>query len=164
VSEAIRLRYDDLTPDGLVIRRTKFGKSRLVPLHPTAQVGLDRYLRQRRPFAPADDHVFVSLNRTALRISCVEKAFRTAVARAGLPRRPGRHSLPTPHSLRHSFATRALQSCPRARDAITRQMLALSTYLGHSSAANTQWYLEAIPDLMQDIADQAEQAVMGGQP
>jgi hypothetical protein len=43
-------------------------------------------------------------------------------------------------------------------------MVALSTYLGHSSAANTQWYLEAIPDLMQDIADQAEQAIMGGQP
>jgi integrase len=164
VSEAIRLRYDDLTPDGLVIRRSKFGKSRLVPLHPTAQAGLDRYLRRRRPFAPEDDHVFVSLNRTALRISCVEKAFRTAVARAGLPRRPGRQSLPTPHSLRHSFATRTLQSCSRSRDAITRQMVALSTYLGHSSAANTYWYLEAIPDLMRDIADQAEQAIMGGQP
>ena len=163
VSEAIRLRYKDLTPDGLIIRRSKFGKSRLVPLHETAQSGLERYLRQRRPFAPADDHVFVSLNRTALRIHDVEKAFRTAVDRAGLPRRPGRQSRPTPHSLRHSFATRVLQTCPPGRDAITRQMVALSTYLGHSTAAHTYWYLEAVPDLMRDIAAQTEQAVIGGQ-
>jgi integrase/recombinase XerD len=164
VSEAIRLRYDDLTPDGLIIRRTKFGKSRLVPLHQTAQAGLEWYLRQRRPFAAADDHVFVSLNKTALRINDVDKAFRTAVDRAGVPRRPGRQSRATPHSLRHTFATRALQTCPPGRDAITRHMVALSTYLGHSTVADTYWYLEAIPDLMRDIADQTEQVMMGGQP
>jgi integrase/recombinase XerD len=65
VSEAIRLRFDDITPDGLVIRQTKFRKSRLVPLHETARAGLDRYLQQRRAYAPADDHVFVSLHRKA---------------------------------------------------------------------------------------------------
>ena len=66
VSEAIQLRFDDITPDGLVIRRTKFRKSRLVPLHETAQAGLQRYLQQRRPYAPFDDHVFVSLRRKPL--------------------------------------------------------------------------------------------------
>ena len=45
VGEAIRLRYDDITPDGLVIRATKFRKSRLVPLHDTARAGLERYLQ-----------------------------------------------------------------------------------------------------------------------
>ena len=66
VSEAIRLRLADLTPDGLVIRCTKFRKSRLVPLHETARAGLERYLKQRRPYAPFDDHVFVSLRRKPL--------------------------------------------------------------------------------------------------
>jgi len=66
VSEAIRLHYDDITPDGLVIRCSKFRKSRLVPLHDTARAGLDRYLQRRRPYAPADDHVFVSIRRKAL--------------------------------------------------------------------------------------------------
>jgi hypothetical protein len=42
-------------------------------------------------------------------------------------------------------------------------MVALSTYLGHSTAANTYWYLEAVPDLLRDIADQTERTVMGGQ-
>ena len=46
-SEAIHLRLDDITPDGLVIRCSKFRKSRLVPLHETARAGLERYLQRR---------------------------------------------------------------------------------------------------------------------
>ena len=75
VSEAIRLRYDDITPDGLVIQRTKFRKSRLVPMHETARAGLERYLHQRRPYAPFDDHVFVSVLRKPLRVADVDRAF-----------------------------------------------------------------------------------------
>lgn len=52
VSEALDLRFDDLQPNGaLLIRRTKFGKSRLVPLHPTVTDVLDRYLDRRRKLA-----------------------------------------------------------------------------------------------------------------
>jgi integrase/recombinase XerD len=57
-----------------------------------------------------------------------------------------------------------LQACPDGRDAITRHMLALSTYLGHAKVADTYWYLEAVPELMTDIADRCEHFVMGGQP
>lgn len=163
VSEAIQLRFEDITPDGLVIRCTKYRKSRLVPLHDTAQVGLERYLQRRRPYAPADDHLFVSLRRKPLLLSDVESAFRTATHAIGLPDGPGR-AQPTPHSLRHTFAVRALQACPDSRDAITQHMLALSTYLGHAHVADTYWYLEAVPELMSDIADRCERFVMGGQP
>lgn len=162
VSEAIRLRFEDITPDGLLIRGTKFRKTRLVPLHDTARVGLERYLQQRRPYAPFDDHVFVSLRRKALLPRDVDTAFRNAVKGAGLPLGP-RGARPTPHSLRHSFAVRALQTCPHGRDTITKHMLALSTYLGHSKAADTYWYLEAVPELMRDIAERTEHFVMGGQ-
>lgn len=161
VSEAIRLRLDDITPDGLVIQRTKFRKSRLVPMHETARAGLQRYLEQRRQYAPLADHVFVSVIRKPLRLADVDRAFRIAARRAGLPDQPRR---PTPHALRHAFATRALQTCPDSRDAITRHMLALSTYLGHSTVAHTYWYLEAVPDLMRDIADHAERVATRGRP
>src|SRR5439155_24491179 len=123
VSEAIRLKYSDITRDGLVIRATKFQKTRLVPLHETTQAALDRYLQQRRPYAPLDDHVFISLRRKPLSRSDVEKAFRMAVKRIGLPPRRGR-ARPTPHSLRHAFAVRALETCPEGRDAIPKHMLA----------------------------------------
>ena len=160
VSEAIRLRLDDITPDGLVIRRTKFRKSRLVPLHETARTGLEWYLQQRRRYAPFEDHVFVSVRRKPLLLEDVDEAFRTAVKRSGLPPRFGK-ARPTPHSLRHTFAVRALETCPNGRDAVTKHMLALSTYLGHSKVAHTYWYLEAVPELMRDIADRAEGFVMG---
>jgi integrase len=163
VSEAIRLQYDDITPDGLVIRGTKFRKNRLVPVHGTARVGLDRYLQQRRPYAPFNDHVFVSRRRKPLRLADVDRAFGIAAKHVGLPHGPGR-ARPTPHALRHAFAIRALQTCPDSRDAITKHMLALSTYLGHSTVAHTYWYLEAVPDLMRDIAEQAEQVATGGRP
>jgi integrase len=162
VSEAIHLRLDDITPDGLVIQCSKFRKSRLVPLHETARAGLERYLQRRRPYAPAEPHVFVSLRRKPLLLHDVEVAFRTAARAIGLPDSP--RARPTPHSLRHTFAVRALQACPDGRDAITRHMVALSTYLGHAKVADTYWYLEAVPELMMDIADRCECFVMGGRP
>lgn len=162
VSEAIHLCLEDITPDGLVIRCSKFRKSRLVPLHDTARAGLERYLQRRGPYAPTDPHVFVSLRRKPLLVHDVEVAFRTAARASGLP--DGPRARPTPHSLRHTFAVRALLACPDGRDAITQHMLALSTYLGHAKVADTYWYLEAVPELMTDIADRCERFVMGGRP
>lgn len=62
---------------------------------------------------------------------------------------------PRIHSFRHTFAVRALEGCPvgRDRDLIEREMLALSTYLGHGRISDTYWYLEATPELMRDVAD-----------
>jgi integrase/recombinase XerD len=161
VSEAIRLRYNDITPDGLVVRCSKFHKSRLVPLHETARAGLERYLQKRRPYAPFDDHVFISVRCKPLLLTDVGKAFRTVAKKMGLPRGRGQHR-PTPHSLRHAFAVRALQTCPDERDHITQHMLMLSTYLGHSTPALTYWYLEAVPELMRNIAEQSEAHLAGG--
>lgn len=161
VSEAIRLRFEDITPEGLVIRCSKFRKSRLVPLHESAQAGLERYLQHRRPYAPFDEHVFVSLRRKPLLVEDVEAAFRTAADKIGLLRGPG-GPRPTPHSLRHTFAVRALEACPDDRDGITKHMVALSTYLGHGKVSDTYWYLQATPDLMRNIAERCERFVTGG--
>lgn len=43
LSEAIRLAFDDITPDGLIIGFSKFRNSRLVPLRESARAGLERY-------------------------------------------------------------------------------------------------------------------------
>lgn len=163
VSEAIKLRYDDITPDGLVIRCTKFRKSRLVALHETTRDHLERYLERRRRYYPFDDHVFVSMIGKPLRIDSVYTAFHAAARKIGLPCAPQRPR-PTPHSLRHSFAVRALETCPDGRDRITQHMLALSTYLGHAKVADTYWYLTATPELMRDIAERSETFVKREQP
>lgn len=160
VSEAIRLCFQDITCDGLVIRASKFRKSRLVPLHETAQAGLERYLQRRRSYAPFDDHVFVSLRRRPLLLRDAETAFHAAIEKLGLRRGPGLPR-PTIHSLRHTFTVRALETCPDGRDRITKHMLALSTYLGHSRVADTYWYLETTPQLLQDIVAACETFMKG---
>jgi integrase len=161
VSEAIGLRFEDVTSDALVIRCSKFRKSRLVPLHETVQAGIERYLEHRRPYAPLNDHIFVSLTRKPLRYLDVARAFHIAIDKIGLQRGP-RLPHPTPHSLRHTFAVRALETCPDGRDRITKHMLALSTYLGHSRVSDTYWYLEAVPELMGSIAERCESFFRGG--
>jgi len=139
ISEALALRFDDVTADGLFIRETKFRKSRLVPLHDTAVAGLSRY---------------------PLRYWYVRKTFRRLVQAIGLDSRPGQ-ARPQLHSLRHTFAVRALESCPDGRDRIAQHMLALSTYLGHANVADTYWYLQATPQLLNDISVAAESFLKG---
>jgi integrase len=83
VSEAIQLCFRDITPDGLVIRCSKFRKSRLVPLHETTEAALESYLQRRRSYAPFDDHVFVSLRRRPLLREDAEGASRVVVDKIG---------------------------------------------------------------------------------
>jgi integrase len=98
-----------------------------------------------------------------LRISYVEKAFRPAVNKIGLQRELGQPR-PTPQSLRHTFAVRALEACPDGRERTAKHMVALSTYLGHSKVYDTYWYFEATPELMTSIAERCEIFVKGGRP
>jgi integrase len=161
LSEAINLRLEDITDDGLVIRNTKFGKSRLIPLHPTAQAALERYLPNRRLFAPSDDHVFVSLRKHKLLRHDAYVVFRKSIEKVGIQRHSGLPR-PTIHALRHTFAVRALETCPDDRDRITQHMVALSTYLGHSDIKHTYWYLEATPELMRNIAESTQRYFVGG--
>lgn len=162
VSEAIRLTFTDLTIDGLLIHESKFRKSRLVPLHETARSGLDLYLARRRLLVGESDHLFVSDRGQPLRYDHVARAFRTSLRRSGIDSESGRRR-PSLHSLRHTFAVRALENCPEGRDQISRHTLALSNYLGHCKVASTYWYLEATPSLLSDIAKSCERFVTQGE-
>ena len=161
ISEALGLTFEDVTADGLLIRKTKFGKSRLVPLHETAAAGLDRYLAQRKKTATGERHLFVSVRGKVLDKSSVWEVFRSLLQTVGLEPSPGER-WPRIHDIRHSFAVGALESCPEGRDNVGRHLLALSTYMGHSHVSDTFWYLEATPRLMNDIANACETYLRGG--
>ena len=154
ISEALNLRLDAVTSDGLVIRETKFRKSRLVPLHPSATAGLARYLDRRRSLA-TDDYVFVSLRGTGIQYPVVVTTFLRLVRGMGIHPGPGCHG-PRIHDLRHSFAVRVLESCPESRYAIDANMLALSTYMGHGQIDSTYWYLHATTHLLTGVSEAAE--------
>jgi integrase len=155
ISEALALRIADVVEDGLIINRTKFKKSRLVPLHPTARAAIDRYLAVRLTVFPGVDALFISNTGAPFCYDTVSALFRQMSRKIGLRGKPG---LPGPrmHDLRHTFAVRSLERCPCNDDAVSRHILALSTYLGHAHVADTYWYLQATPSLMAQIADAGE--------
>ena len=160
ISEALNLLVSDITPNGLLIRRTKFQKTRLVPLHETAVTGLGSL-----PDAP-------SRNATRWRPRLRFGRRATAGVLESSQRVPNpteiggtealRRSMATIHELRHTFAVRALESSPTGRQRIGQHMLALATYLGHVNINATYWYLETTPELLRDIAVVAENFVQGG--
>lgn len=160
VAEALALRLDDLTADGLVICETKFQKSRLLPLHATVRHALDRYLSARRDVT-GGNALFVSGSGPPLPYNSVRYVFLTLLDRAGLR---GAHAGRNPriHDLRHTFAVRSLEQCSHDRTAVARHIVALSTYLGHVHVTDTYWYLQATPVLMGQIAEAGEALLQGG--
>ena len=155
-SEAVALRFSDVTPDGLLIRETKYRKSRLVPLHATTWNALERYLSMRTRVAGSDDHLFVLSTGRSPNPNTVTITFAALARRIGLRSEPGRHG-PRLHDLRHSMAVRALERATATdRDSVNRHILALTTYLGHGNVASTYWYLEATPALLRQVATLAE--------
>jgi integrase len=89
ISEALSLQLDDITHDGLLIRNTKFRKSRLVPLHTTAREGLDRYLVRRKEIGGEDRSVFVSMWGTQMAYPTVRAVFLELMRSIGLRGKPG---------------------------------------------------------------------------
>ncbi len=163
ISEALALHFEDVTADGLLIRATKFHKSRVIPLHPSAQAGLERYLLRRQHFGGADDHLFISLRYRQLSYPIVVATFLEAVRAMGLHPGPGQRG-PRLHDLRHSWAVAALEACPYGLDRVTQHVLAVSTYLGHAKLASTYIYLHTTPQLLADIAARCEHLTEGVAP
>jgi integrase len=156
LSEALALDGDDVNLEEGILRvqRTKFGKSRLVPLHEsTGQVLLD-YARTRervvrRPASPA---FFISERGTRVTQWATRYNFAKVSRQVGL-RRPVkgcRHGHgPRLHDMRHRFAVRTLVNWYRAGIDVEREIPKLATYLGHVHVNDTYWYIEAVPELLE---------------
>lgn len=157
ISEALRLTRGDVDlADGvLAVRETKFGKSRLVPLHPTTTAALVAYARDRDRLVPRPrcDHFFLSDRAAGLPYSTVRTAFRKLCDRLKITG-TGRH--PRLHDLRHTFACRRVEEWYDAGADLAHAVSALSVYLGHAKVTDTYWYLTATPDLMARAAARFE--------
>lgn len=164
ISEALALRSADVTNDGLVVRETKFRKSRLLPLTDSTWIVLRDYLSRRACVVREDDHVFISLRGSRLSYYAVWENFRALCQTAGIPERPAAARSVRLHDIRHTYAVNALKACPDNRDRATQHMLALTTYMGHARISSTYWYLEATPDLLGDISQAAATVIHGGAP
>jgi integrase/recombinase XerD len=165
ISEALRLAQADvdLAAGVLTVRETKFRKTRLVPLHPSASRALGRYAAQRDRVhrQPPQPTFFLSEAGRPLAYSTVRTTFLRLRQALGWCR-PG-HRSPRIHDARHTFACHCLQRWYQDGADVDQHLLALSTYLGHAKVSDTYWYLTATPGLLGTPAARFERFAQRGE-
>jgi integrase len=159
LSEAIGLQRDDVDLEAglLTVRLTKFGKSRLVPLHPTTRAALRSYADRRGAHlgSRCSTYFFVAERGGRLLHQYVHRVFWRLSREIGL-RRPGDRTGPRVHDFRHRFAIRTLLGWYQEGMDVEQRLPVLSTYLGHTCVRDTYWYLSACPELMQEAAQRLD--------
>lgn len=164
ISEALALRNADvdLKRGMLTIHRTKFAKSRQVPMQPSTVQALRRYRSMRDlsgVSAQMEAPFFVAtrgrLRGLPLSDSHAHLVFRQLREQLGWRNR-GAHHAPRIHDLRHTFVVRRMVLWQAQGVDIDQAMLSLSTYVGHAMVTNTYWYLSAVPELMAQAAGRFE--------
>lgn len=160
VGEVVRLTRADVNLDRnlLVIRQTKFAKSRLVPFGPRMAARLTLFLerRERRSGAlPPAAPVFSFKAGRPISCNTISQTFHDLVPCLGLALPAGVAS-PRLHDLRHSFAVGTLLRWYRDGADPAARLLHLSTFLGHVDPLSTAVYLNITADLMQAGAERFE--------
>lgn len=167
VSEALSLNADDIDMESrvLTLRCGKLGKERLLPLSESTTVHLATYAAERdRLLGYRPEPFFVSDRGQRLTDCGARYNFAAVCQTIGL--RPAqqfhRHGRgPRIHDLRHSFAVRTLINWYRTGKDPAHEMIKLSTYLGHADPANTYWYIEAVPELLELASRRASDSLAG---
>jgi integrase/recombinase XerD len=167
ISEALSLRMGDvdLSEAVLLIRETKFYKSRLVPIGPQLKQAMAQFAAIRRGAGHSvvpDAPFFVGHKGKQLRIPTVQQSFRQLREHAGVQRIAGARYQPRLHDLRHAFCVNRLVAAYQAGVDVTRLLPKISTYLGHISLSSTQRYLTLTPALLQQASGRFARYAMGG--
>jgi site-specific recombinase XerD len=154
VGEVARLKLADadLTENTLLIRDTKFSKTRIVPLGPNLAQRLKRYIEQRHGISPDPElSLFSYTKRGSMSTTGISMTFHALVPRLEL-HIPQGVSSPRLHDLRHSFAVATLLRWYREGIDPNCRLMSLSTFLGHVDPASTAVYLTITEDLLHEAA------------
>ena len=156
ISEALNLESRDVNwAEGvLTIRTSKFGKSRLVPLHSTTKDVLTQYAMQRSQRFPDRPTAAFFPSKTGARLDAgeVRRTFYRLSRLIGIRGASASHG-PRLHDFRHRFAVETLLRWYRSGEDVRRRLPILSTYLGHAHVTDTYWYLSNTPELMAVAGD-----------
>jgi integrase len=161
VGEVSRLQCGDvdLAREVLLVRNSKFGKSRLVPFGPRLAGRLSAYaaLREQRlgvsdPAAP----FFTWNGRSPIVTNSIRNAFRDHLLPRLALQVPSGTRTPCVHGLRHTFAVRTLLRWYREGVEPQARLNHLSTFLGHVGIHSTAVYLTITGDLLEEANQRFE--------
>jgi integrase/recombinase XerD len=166
ISEALSLTLDDvdLQQGVIIVRDTKFYKTRVVPLEKELNAVMVEHAQRRketgrRPLNGAP--FFATALGTRLGRRLLERNFQRLRTLAGVHREDGASYQPRLHDLRHTAAVHRLTAWYREGQDVQRLLPLLSTYLGHSSIACTQIYLTVTPDVLRESNKRFARYVFG---
>ena len=153
----LELQDVDLKEALLTVRGTKFGKSRLVPLHASTCNVLADYIARRERFLAGRPacYLFISHRGNRLDGGEIRRTFYALSRKIGL-RGPSDSHGPRLHDMRHRFAVQTLLRWYRAGEDPECRLPILSAYLGHVHVADTYWYLTQCPELMREAMQRLE--------
>jgi len=155
VSEACRLCLSDIDLDNglLLIRSSKFYKSRLLPVGPNYLNRLRGFVKIRYAYQdrnPEELPLFPCRHGRQIRRGSLGRVLRILLAQLYLEAKPGRRG-PCLHSFRHAFAVHRLVRWYRDGEDVQNKLPFLSAFLGHVDLCSTQVYLQMIPELLEQV-------------
>lgn len=158
IGEALNLHVPDVDAhnDLLAIKAAK-SDERLVPIHPSTTAALLQYIALPARMATHPDPagpIFVSAKGTGYVYVSFQHLYKRLRVAAGLA--PRGRARPRLHDLRHTFATAHMTAAYTHDGDPDRVLSLLATWLGHSDAAHTYWYLSATGELMALAAGKLE--------
>jgi integrase/recombinase XerD len=164
ISEALQLEEADvdLKEGLLLVRRSKFFKSRLVPIGPKLAQTLRDYAGNRSEVRDPNRPFFRTEEGAPLLCSTAERAFRKLCVKAAVKRTDGARYQPRLHDLRHAMATHCLVNGYRQGQDTHALLVQLSAYLGHVDLAGTQRYLTMTPELREQASARFARYALGG--
>lgn len=168
ISEALSLTLGDVDlQEGIImVRDTKFYKTRMVPFGTQLCEVLVQYAKRRkgsRHSQHKESPFFVTRHSKKLTVFLVEQSFQRLRALAGVQRSDGARYQPRLHDLRHTFAVHRLTEGYRQKQNVQKLLPQLSTYMGHVKISSTQLYLTMTPELLREASLRfAEYAFEGG--
>lgn len=164
ISEALQLKETDVDLEECVlsVRKSKFFKSRLVPIGPKLAQVLKDYAGKRSEIRDPNRSFFKTDQGAPVTCGTVERAFRKLCVVAEVKRTDGTGYQPRLHDLRHAMATHCLVSWYRQGRDTQSLLIQLSAYLGHVDIAGTQKYLTMTPELRGQASGRFARYALGG--
>lgn len=153
--EAGALDVGDLDAGARLLTVTgKYGRVRLVALHPTTVQALTGYLRIRASRAAPAGPLLIGEKGRRLNLTVARHIFRSLTRQCHLSPQPG-CGAPRLHDCRHRFAVTTLIDAHRQGRDVDAAIATLATHLGHISPVHTYWYLTITPELTDAISERA---------
>lgn len=162
LSEALTLRVRDVDMKNgcILIRDSKFDKSRKLPLSPSMFAVFQGYTEKVASLLDNAEFFFPSPCGGHYAECTIYGHYRKLLFDAGIPH-GGRRVGPRLHDLRHTFAVHSLKKLADAGQDLYVTLPILSVYMGHASLATTQLYLRLTPELYPDVTDNFESSFGG---